>query len=180
VPFDEPQPAGTPIRVSWTQSAGTTMKLTVRAHDPDGFYFGVELYPWRVEIPHEEVNFATNSFTIDKSEEPKLDRSLQQISDAVARYGRWADIKLFIAGHTDTVGDSASNRALSLNRARAISQYFARRGVKVPILFAGFGEDALKVATPDETDEARNRRAEYIVAIEAPEARGGIEWKRLR
>ncbi len=178
VTFDDAA-AGAPLPVSWNQADGTVLKIAIKVHDPDGFYYGLELYPWRIDIPHEEVNFATNSFALDKSEEPKLDSSFEQISDAVARYGRWAEIKLYIAGHTDTVGDPRSNRTLSIKRARSISQHFRKKGLRVPIFYEGFGEEALKVATPDETDESRNRRADYVIAVEPPSIHGSASWKRL-
>lgn len=172
--------AGAPLPVAWNQADGTVLKIAVKVHDPDGFYYGIELYPWRIDIPHEEVNFATNSFAIEKTEEPKLESSFALITDAVTRYGRWADIKLYIAGHTDTVGDPRSNRTLSINRARSIGQHFRKLGLRVPIFYEGFGEEALKVATPDETDEARNRRVDYVVAVEPPAIHGSASWKRLR
>ena len=119
---------------------------------------------------------------VEPKEEPKLTGSITLIQEAVQKYGQFAEIKLYVAGHTDTVGPSDANRTLSLNRARAISEFFRRHGIKAPIFYDGFGEDALKVPTPDETDEVKNRRAEYIVAIEPPPVSSGrpASWKPLR
>ena len=181
VPFEGAAP-GTPLKVEWNQHEGTVMRIKVKVWDTDNFYQGVELFPWHIDIPHEEVNFATGSFKIEPKDEPRLTGAIGLIQEAVQKYGKFADIKLYVAGHTDTVGSSASNRALSLNRARAISEFFRKHGIRVPIFYEGFGEDALKVPTPDETDEVRNRRAEYIVAIEPPPISTGIpaSWKPLR
>jgi outer membrane protein OmpA-like peptidoglycan-associated protein len=91
-------------------------------------------------------------------------------------------VKLFIAGHTDTVAAADYNRELSRARARAIAGYFRGRGLRIQIRCAGLGEDAPLVATPDETDEPKNRRAEYIVAVEPPPIRNaGVEprWEAL-
>jgi len=176
-------PPGRALTVSWNQSEGRVLKIAVRVWDPDQFYAGVELFPWRLEIPHEEVHFETNSSAIDPVEEPKLDASLALVREAVARHGVFADVKLFVAGHTDTVGPAEKNRALSFQRARAIADYFRKSGLSIPVLFDGFGEDALEVETPDETDERRNRRAEYLVAVEPPAiaSRGRpADWKRLK
>ncbi|MFO0723589.1 MAG: OmpA family protein [Myxococcota bacterium] len=171
--FDSP--TSEPV-IEW-QEAGTILKISVKAYDVDEFFGGVDLFPWRVDIPHEELNFATGSHDIEKAEVQKLDASFALIQQAVARYGKLATIRLFIAGHTDTVGDAASNRALSERRALSIGRWFKKRGVKVPILAAGFGEDVPLVQTPDQTDEPRNRRAEYIVAVEAPTIRGRSPWQ---
>lgn len=166
-----------PIEIEWSTSGpGNLMRIHLKAYDQDGFFGGVELFPWRIDIPHEELNFATGSFEITTEESEKLQTSLKALELALSKYGRFAKVELFVAGHTDTVGDAKSNRILSENRARAIGRWFAKHGVKVPISCAGFGEDQLLVATPDETDEAKNRRAEYIVAVEPPP---GGAWRRL-
>ncbi len=167
IDFDKAAP-GTPLEVSWRQDEGTVLRITLRVHDPDNFYSGLELYPWSIQIPHEEINFASGSAQIDKDEAPKLESSAKLIKEAIAKYGRWAEIKLYIAGHTDTVGPAEANQSLSVQRARSISAQLRRLGIRVPIYYEGFGEGALAVVKPDDTDEIRNRRAEYIVAIEQP------------
>lgn len=172
-------PAGEPASLSWKQSSGTVMRITVQAWDENGFFGAVDLFPWQVDIPHEEVHFATASFDIAAAETTKLDSSFDDIVAAIDKYGSLARIRLFIAGHTDTVGDAASNRVLSNNRARAIGRWFRKRGVTIPISCAGFGEDLLLVETPDSTDEAKNRRAEYIVSVDPPSMGGGVRWKPL-
>jgi outer membrane protein OmpA-like peptidoglycan-associated protein len=177
VAFDD-APPGTPLPIKWEQREGTVLKLAFKVHEP-GFFYGLELFPWRVDVPHEEVTFATNGSTIEKAEQPKLDKSFELIAQTVKRSGRWAELKLYVAGHTDTVGSPAANRALSLERARSISAYFRRKGLRVPILVEGFGEEALKVATPDETDEPQNRRVDYVIAVEPPQIGQG-HWKPLR
>lgn len=181
VPFEAAAP-GTPLKVTWQQGDGTVMRISLRVWDTDNFYEGVELFPWHIYIPHEEVNFATGSAKIEPTEEPKLTASLELVQEAVEKHGKFAELKLFIGGHTDTVGPTEANRALSLNRARAISEYLRRHGLRIPIFYDGFGEEALKVATPDETDEVKNRRVEYIVAIELPAVNTPRPpaWKQLR
>ena len=91
------------------------------------------------------------------------------------------DLQLYVGGYTDTVGDAQDNLKLSQARARSIAEYFKRKGVEIPIMYAGFGERALLVKTPDNTDEARNRRALYIVANTPPQGEGfpGGAWRRL-
>ncbi len=179
----EDLPPGSPLPVSWSSPGeGRPMKITVRVHDPDGFYSGIELYPWRLEIPHEEVHFASGSAAVPSSEEQKLTDSLARIEQALEQFGRFAALKLFVVGHTDTVGKSEANRALSQLRARAICQHFKKRGLDVPLYYAGFGEELLAVETPDETPAEANRRAEYIVAIEPPTlgpTGRAAPWKKL-
>jgi outer membrane protein OmpA-like peptidoglycan-associated protein len=94
----------------------------------------------------------------------------------VRRYGKVVDVKLYVSGHTDTVGDNGSNQALSENRARAIAGVFRKRCVKAPIFYMGAGEDEPAVDTPDNTDEPRNRRAKYILGVEPPTS---ARWTKL-
>ena len=73
--------------------------------------------------------------------------------------------------------------ASSRSRApSAIGSWFRDRGLPLPIAYAGFGEDAPKVKTPDETDNAANRRADYIVAVEEPVVAHGVRatWMKLQ
>lgn len=167
VPF-KGEPAGTPLELTWPKEEGRVMKISLRAFDTSEFYTGLDLFPWQVDIPHEEVNFASGSADVPAGEKGKLDKSHAQIAEALAKYGRFAALRLYVLGHTDTVGASAANRELSLKRARSLAAYFRKRGLKVPVFYEGFGEEAPVVTTPDETAEAGNRRAEYIIAVEDP------------
>lgn len=182
VPFNQ-EPAGSALKVKWPAHEGRVMKISLQAYDPSEFFTGVEVFPWQIDIPHEDVHFETARFDIPAAERPKLETALSQISDALAKYGRFAAIKLYVVGHTDTVGNAESNRTLSMNRARSIAAYFRKRGLKIPVFYAGLGEEALAAVTADEVDEAKNRRAEYILAIDPPTLKGATEqqldWKKL-
>lgn len=166
---------GTWLSITWTQPADTrVMMLKLRAVTADELVTNVELIPWSVTVDHEDVTFATDSAKIEKSEEPKLDASLAKITEIVKRSEKFLKMRLYVAGHTDTVGPSAKNRKLSLDRARAIAAYFRTHGLAVPIAFAGFGEEVPKVKTPDNTDERANRRVDYVLGPEggAPPFKG--------
>lgn len=176
------EPAGTTLEVTWPEAKGQVLRVDLRAWAKSGVFNGVELTPWRIDIPHEEINFASGKWDVTPEEAAKLDSSLKLIQEAISRFGSLAEIKLYIAGHTDTVGPNASNRTLSLNRAKSIGAWFRKRGVRIPILYEGFGEDALAVATNDETDEPKNRRAEYIISIDDPTTKNvpfQPRWQRL-
>ncbi len=174
---------GTPVSIQWREGPGTVMQIHLRVYDPDGFYDGVELFPWNVNIPHEEVNFATDSSVITEDQAPKVDVSYDQIAAVVAKHGAFAPLKLYIAGHTDTVGSDEHNQKLSEARARSIGEHLRRKGLRIPIFYDGFGERALLVPTADDVDEPKNRRAEYIVSVEDPPIHNTTvvpHWKPLR
>jgi outer membrane protein OmpA-like peptidoglycan-associated protein len=161
----------TPLFVTWKPlPKGIEVgRVDVKVTDGNGAFKSFAYSPWSINIPHEEVNFATDSASIDRAEVPKLQASLGKIADALAKHKNLSPPpKLYIAGHTDTVGTAAHNLDLSRRRAQSIAGWFRKNGLRIPISYEGFGEFALLVATPDNTDERRNRRVDYILATEDP------------
>lgn len=72
--------------------------------------------------------------------------------------------EVLVVGHTDTDGAADANDALSLKRAKAVSQLLIEKGVDAnKIEPVGRGERELLVPTADEVAEAKNRRVEIIV-----------------
>jgi len=69
-----------------------------------------------------------------------------------------------IAGHTDTVGDPATNQTLSEQRASAVKSYLeAKFGISDSRLQAvGLGESDPVVPTPPNTPSQANRRVQII------------------
>lgn len=167
LPFNS-EPADTPLEVTWPASKEEILKVTVTGHDHHGFYAGVDLFPYSVYVEHDEIVFDTGKAEVRADQQQKLEKPLAELKKRITRATPWAPVKVFVLGHTDTVGDKKSNKVLSLNRARAIGQWFRKNGLRVPILYEGFGEEAPKVGTPDETAEERNRRVDYILAVENP------------
>ena len=160
--------AGEPLTLAFEDEGQPALKLHVAVYDPNGLFAGLDLFPWSMKVPHAEVNFASGSAEIQPAEQQKLKDSAARIAESLARVGQVAPLRLFIAGYTDTVGPAESNQTLSSQRAQSIARYFRAHGIGVPILTAGLGEDALLIGTPDETPEVRNRRAEYILAVDPP------------
>ena len=159
-----------PLVVTWDPPGKDAEigRIDVRVIDPTGAYHLTTLVPWSVYIPHKEVTFSNDSSAIAPGEALKLDASLAKIVDALAKYQAVGPIRLYVVGHTDTVGSAKYNLALSLKRAQAIAAWFRTRAPDLPIAYEGFGEQALSVPTPDNTSEPRNRRVDYILSVEDP------------
>lgn len=174
---------GTALVVTWKPSSEETVaRIEVWGHDTGGFYAGVAILPWSISIPHEEVNFQTDSDVIRASEAPKLEASAKLIVDALRKHKDLGPITLYIVGHTDTVGKPDYNMNLSRKRARSIAAWFRGHGVTTPVSFEGVGESSPLVKTADEVDEARNRRVDYILALEPPKlpaSTSGLSWKSI-
>jgi outer membrane protein OmpA-like peptidoglycan-associated protein len=167
-PFDVKSPAGTTttVRIPSAREAVTRVRLT--AYDPYGFFNGIEMTPFFVEVPHEEVNFEFGKAEIPPEEAPKLARTLDRVHEALARLGNEFQARLYVAGYTDTVGSREYNQDLSERRAMSIARWFHAHGLKVRACAQGFGEDAPAVPTPDETPEPRNRRSLHVLANQPP------------
>ena len=179
------KPANVPLVVRWEQGRDQpTGSISLRMYDREEHFIDQEYSAWYVPIPHEEVNFRTDSSDIDAPEVPKLDAAFGKIQEVLSKdkAREHKNLTLYIAGHTDTVGNNGYNLQLSRARAQSLARWFRQKGVRIPIAFEGFGETALRVSTPDNTDEPRNRRADYIIADDAPPMQGtGFKpaWKRI-
>jgi outer membrane protein OmpA-like peptidoglycan-associated protein len=172
--YEPAVPAGQPVRVSWIpRKRADALRIHLVVHDDQGAFRSSDSFPYSITIPHEDVVFDTGKAVIRPDQEPKLQAAVPEIERATRRFGpamkaAGASVKLFISGHTDTVGNAAGNQALSQARATAIAAWFEKRGVPVAVYARGFGESVLKVETPDETDNEQNRRVEYDVGVNGP------------
>ena len=171
--------AGTPLVMTWSPSSKEAVaRLEVYGYDTEGSWSGVAITPWNVSVPHEDVKFETNSDVIRPAEVPSLEASLQKVTEVISKHAELGKITLYIVGHTDTVGSAEHNLGLSRRRARSISAWFKGRGLKSPIAYEGLGESSPAVKTADEVDEPRNRRVDYILALDPPRLPSGEHsWK---
>ncbi len=173
-----------PVLVEWKANEGEVFRIHVKVVESNGLWRALDLFPWCYKVPHEDVIFETGQAEILMAEERKLVSALRDAESELARYPHLdIPMNLYVAGYTDTVGDPATNLALSLKRAEAIARWFKDRGFGRPIYFQGFGESALAVQTADQVDEPRNRRALYILAAEEPPRTEEIpdsRWRRLQ
>src|SRR3954471_19931156 len=86
------RPGGSPLIVTWNPSSDEAVaRIALRAYDAQGNWVGVELAPWFVAIPHDDVNFTTGSAEIDAGEGPKVGAAFRQIHGGLAeeKGGGW-------------------------------------------------------------------------------------------
>ena len=102
----------------------------------------------------EGVEFDNNKATLRQESFAILDKT-------VASMQHWADAKIEVGGHTDSVGTDEHNMTLSQQRAEAVRNYLISKGIAADRLTVkGYGE--AKPVADNETEEGRfkNRRVE--------------------
>ncbi len=108
------------------------------------------------------IQFDTNSAAIKADSIPILDNAVASITQEFAAF---PNIKIEVAGHTDNVGRATSNQQLSQNRAQAVLDYLASKGVDGTRLTAkGYGVTKPIADNKTEIARATNRRIEFTVS----------------
>lgn len=103
------------------------------------------------------INFATDSYELNKQVVNILNEFAVFLEDNPT-------VKVAIQGHTDNVGDSNENLALSANRAKAVFNYLIIQDIDPTRLkFKGFGASKPVASNTTEEGRAKNRRTEFVI-----------------
>jgi outer membrane protein OmpA-like peptidoglycan-associated protein len=103
------------------------------------------------------INFDTASSVIKPDSEPAIDEIVKLLTNNPT-------LKVYIVGHTDMVGDAASNVKLSQARAQSvITDLVSKHSIAATRLIA-FGNGPYAPVASNKTDEgrAKNRRVELV------------------
>jgi outer membrane protein OmpA-like peptidoglycan-associated protein len=103
------------------------------------------------------INFDTASSAIKPDSEPAIDEIAKLLTNKPT-------LKVGIVGHTDMVGDAASNLRLSMARAQSvITALVGKHGIAASRLIA-FGNGPYAPIATNKTDDgrAKNRRVELV------------------
>ena len=103
------------------------------------------------------IHFRSGSAVLQDESTPLL----QTLLDIVQRC---PDMRVQVAGHTDSDGSSAANQALSEARAKAVADWLTAQGVDTGrVRTVGFGETRPAFANDTAVNKGRNRRIEFTV-----------------
>ena len=103
------------------------------------------------------VNFESNSSKLKASSTPVLDA-------AAATLKQRGNLKVQVAGHTDSQGAASYNQSLSAARANTVRTYLIDKGVDADNLSAkGFGEAVPITTNSTASGRATNRRVELRI-----------------
>ncbi|MEE8464403.1 MAG: OmpA family protein, partial [Gammaproteobacteria bacterium] len=104
------------------------------------------------EIHLRGVNFETNSAELTADSSARLD-------DATATLLRNSDLRVEVAGYTDSSGSAVYNQDLSRRRAESVMNYLVSHGVDAGMLGArGYGESNPIASNATVAGRAENRR----------------------
>jgi len=105
----------------------------------------------------EGVTFAFNSDQITADERG----ALNEVADILRRY---PDLRVEVAGHTDSVGNPSYNQGLSERRARAVLEYLVADGIDRSRMTArGYGPTAPIASNTTDAGRTMNRRVELRI-----------------
>jgi OmpA-OmpF porin, OOP family len=111
-------------------------------------------------IDAQTVTFNTISFQSRSSE--LTYGSKKTLLPVAESFKSQKDLKIEIAGHTDSIGSAEYNHGLSQERADAVRQFFIDQGVESSRLTAvGYGEMEPVTENDTESGRAMNRRVEF-------------------
>jgi len=129
-----------------------------------GQTIGPDGCPVPVSIDLKGVNFDFDKSTLRPD-------AVAILNEAIEILKRYPDLKVEVAGHTDSIGTDAYNQGLSERRARAVYDYLTSNGIDASRLVGpnGYGESRpiAPNTNPDGSDNpegrAQNRRTELNV-----------------
>lgn len=105
----------------------------------------------------EGVTFAFNSDRITADERGTLNEAM----DIMRRY---PDVRVEVAGHTDSVGNATYNQGLSERRARSVLEFLAAAGIDRGRMTArGYGQGSPIADNATDEGRAKNRRVELRI-----------------
>jgi outer membrane protein OmpA-like peptidoglycan-associated protein/Tol biopolymer transport system component len=108
-------------------------------------------------VVFKNIQFETNSYKLLSVSLIELDKLLQLLNENPS-------INIEIAGHTDNVGKAEDNIKLSTNRAKAVVDYLASKGIDAKRLsYKGYGSSKPIADNNTEEGKAKNRRTEFLI-----------------
>lgn len=104
-----------------------------------------------------DIYFPFNSFDLTPESKVVLDQLMDFLNENPT-------ISIQIQGHTDNIGNDASNLKLSDNRARSVYNYLIEQGIaESRLTYKGFGKSMPVVSNENEAGRAKNRRTVFVI-----------------
>jgi outer membrane protein OmpA-like peptidoglycan-associated protein len=133
-----------------------------------GYYFvdDVSVAPYSKEwAPELGVSYVLQYIYFDFDKTDLLPESADELNRLSAYLDAHPDYLIAITGHTDNYGTESYNLNLSGNRAKAVSDYLAKKGVEQPrITYNGAGSSDPVADNDTAHGRSLNRRVEFMLS----------------
>src|SRR5690606_35605644 len=120
-----------------------------------------------IELSRIEVGgtFVLNNVFFDFDKAELKSESVAELNRALAILKQYPDIRIEIAGHTDSYGSNEYNSALSQRRVEAVKRYLINNGLAAVriVKVKGYGEEVPIDTNETPEGRARNRRVEFKI-----------------
>ncbi len=108
-----------------------------------------------------ESGIVLGGITFDTGKATIRSESFSQLDKVVEYMAHKPGARVEISGHTDSVGNKAANKALSLRRAKACVAYLVKKGIDKSRLSAvGYGDERAVASNATPEGREKNRRIE--------------------
>lgn len=153
-------PAGT-FRITASASGYASRHKSVMLEEGDDLVIDFKLQPTAPTTPSPVIFFRTVYF--DPGEYGLSSRDYVPLREAVDMLKAQPEVKVQLNGYTDSVGDAASNRQLSIRRANAVRDYLVRNGIASDrIKVVGYGESNPRGDNRTNSGRQMNRRVDIV------------------
>jgi outer membrane protein OmpA-like peptidoglycan-associated protein len=124
----------------------------------------------KLEHIQKGVKMTLNNIFFDKNKAALRKQSMLEMETVYKLLKSSPDLIIEVSGHTDNAGNDATNKKLSLDRAKAVVTYLTKKGISVRQLVAkGYGSsqpvasNKLPNGKPDLDGMQKNRRVEIKI-----------------
>lgn len=122
-------------------------------------YLNIPLIPVGVgeRVVLKNVFFDTDAYILKPESYVELDKLYEFLR-------KDANVRIELGGHTDNIGGQEHNKLLSENRAKAVFDYLATKGIPTNrMTYKGYGFERPIDSNDTESGRANNRRTEFVV-----------------
>jgi len=126
-------------------------------------YDAVEQYESPVSVIEPGISRVLDGVTFEFGSPRLTPESRIILNGVVQSLQQQPDIRVKVDGHTDSVGNPAANRRLSLLRARSVALYLVEQGIaRNRVKYLGFGGDRPRADNSTAEGRRLNRRVEIL------------------
>ncbi len=137
---------------------------TVLSVEEGSFNYNLASFLMKGSDSDSPKTFVFDHLNFDSATTNLTPESNPTVTNLVAILKCYPSMQVELDGYTDSTGDAAANKQLSVSRANAIRDLLVQGGVDTArVTTAGFGADKPLASNDSEDGRAKNRRTELVV-----------------